>query len=128
MVTVDWKGNHKSTFVTLGASSHSGTDREEHDYYATDPSAVAPLLRLVDWTDKPIWEAACGEGHLSKEMERLGCTVISTDLIDRGYGEGGVDFFKATELRAPYIITYPQYKYETEFLDHVIELGAERQA
>ena len=33
----DWIGNNKSTFSTLGASSHSNTERESNDYYATDP-------------------------------------------------------------------------------------------
>ncbi len=36
----DWTGNKRSTFVTLGASSHSTTPRQEHDYYATDPVAI----------------------------------------------------------------------------------------
>lgn len=33
----DWTGNSKSTFVNIGASSHSDTDREKYDYYATPP-------------------------------------------------------------------------------------------
>ena len=36
----DWKGNHKTTFTTLGASNHSNHEREKHDYYATDPIAA----------------------------------------------------------------------------------------
>lgn len=31
----DWKENTRSTFATLGASTHSDHDREENDYYAT---------------------------------------------------------------------------------------------
>ena len=32
----DWIGNKKSTFSTLGASSHSEHDRQVDDYYATE--------------------------------------------------------------------------------------------
>ena len=40
----DWKGNARSTFATLGASTHSDDDREANDYYATDPKAAELLL------------------------------------------------------------------------------------
>ena len=42
----DWTGNSKTTFVQLGASSHSAEEREENDYYATDPSAIDDLLKV----------------------------------------------------------------------------------
>ena len=31
----DWTGNSKAVFSTLSASSHSDTDRQNEDYYAT---------------------------------------------------------------------------------------------
>lgn len=42
----DWKGNQTTMFATLGASSHSKGNRQEHDYYATDPKALELLLQL----------------------------------------------------------------------------------
>lgn len=123
----DWSGNKKSTFVTLGASSHSTTDRQEDDYYATDPRTISELLAVEDFKGS-IWEPACGEGHLSKELEKHWFDVVSTDLIDRGYGEGGVDFFKQTELRGDNIITNPPYKFAQQCVEHSIELGAEKVA
>ena len=36
----DWTGNKVAAFVTLAASNHSEGEREENDYYATDPKAV----------------------------------------------------------------------------------------
>ena len=81
----DWTGNKKSTFTTLGASNHSEHDREINDYYATEPRVIAELLERETFSDL-IWECACGEGHLSKELEKLGKTVYSSDLINRGYG------------------------------------------
>ena len=40
----DWTGNSKTIYTTLGASNHSEQDREQYDYYATDPAAVDYLL------------------------------------------------------------------------------------
>ena len=42
------------------------------------------LLELEDFTKLHVWECACGEGHLSKELQKQGYQVYSSDLIDRG--------------------------------------------
>lgn len=84
----DWTGNYKSIYTTLGASNHSEGEREENDYYATDPKAIDYLLEKA-MLDKNIWECACGAGHLSKRLIELGYSVKSTDLIDRGFLGGG---------------------------------------
>lgn len=124
MMSKDWVGNKKSTFVTLGASSHSTTSRHEHDYYATDPRAIDALNTFLPLANKEVWEPACGGGHLSRRMKEFDAIVYSTDLYDRGYGDTGIDFFATETLLAPTIITNPPYKYATEFLEHAIQLGA----
>lgn len=43
-------------------------------------------------------------------------------MIDRGYGEGGVDFLKQTEIWNGDIVTNPPYKYAQEFIEHALEL------
>ena len=91
-MTKDWIGNKKSTFVTLGASNHSTTPRQEHDYYATDPKAIDALNTILPLKHLKVWEPACGGGHLSKRMKQFGAIVTSTDLYDRGYGDTGIDF------------------------------------
>ena len=78
-------GNQTSIFKTLGASSHTLENREESDYYSTEPIAVEWLCTLEKF-DKNIWECACGGGHISKVLEKNGYNVKSTDLIDRGRG------------------------------------------
>ena len=89
----DWTGNKNSIFKTLGASNHTDKERQNEDYYATDPIAIDVLLKDGGVTfNKPIWECSCGEGHLSERLKSFGYEVRSTDLIDRGYGEGGIDF------------------------------------
>ena len=87
----DWTGNKASVYKTLAASNHSNSEREKNDFYATDPKAIDLLLEKEKFSDL-IWEPACGQGHLSKRLEQNGYEVLSTDLIDRGFGIAGVNF------------------------------------
>ena len=86
----DWIGN-----ASFRACNTRSKDAEENDYYATEPKATELLLELEQFSPY-IWEPACGEGHISKVLEEHGHTVVSTDLIDRGFGTGDVDFLKQT--------------------------------
>ena len=119
--TKDWSGNGKSIYVTLGASNHVEEERQEDDFYATDPKAARLLLELEDF-DHNIWECACGEGHLAEVFKEAGHNVFATDLIDRGYGVGGFDFLNCNEHWDGDIITNPPYKYAQEFVEHAMEL------
>ena len=105
----DWTGNKAAAFSILGASNHSKGIRETNDYYATDPKAVDLLLEQETFSN-PIWECACGEGHLSKRLKEHGYEVISSDLVDSGYGVGNVDFLQCTEKWEGNIITNPPCK------------------
>ena len=55
------KKNYDVIYRTLGASNHVDEEREENDYYATEPKAVELLCQLEEF-DKNILEPACGEG------------------------------------------------------------------
>jgi len=106
----------------LGASNHVEFEREENDYYATDPKAIDDLFRVEQFSDL-IWECACGQGHLSERIKKYGKKVISTDLIDRNYGKGGIDFLKQEGIVFNGdIITNPPYKYCSEFILKALEL------
>ncbi len=119
----DWTGNLKSIYTTLGASSHSRTERAAHDYYATEPKAME--LLLAEETFAPVvWECACGEGHLSKVLMEHGYEVLSTDLVYRGFGHArSVDFLKekTTDFEGD-IITNPPYKYALEFVKKALSV------
>jgi hypothetical protein len=117
----DWTGNSKSTYTMLGASNHSDHEREDNDFYATDPKALELLLDLEEF-DPYVWEPACGKGHLSEVLKKRGYIVRSTDLIDRGYGTGNVDFLKTDTPFNGDIITNPPYKYAQEFVEHALSL------
>lgn len=120
----DWNGNTKSIYVTLGASNHVEEEREENDYYATHPKAIEMLLELEEF-DKNILEPCCGEGHISKVLEKHNHNVRSMDLINRGYGESGIDFLQFNEVVDADIITNPPYKLAQEFIEHAMDIITE---
>jgi hypothetical protein len=117
----DWVGNLHSVQGCLGTHNGTTKDREENDFYATDPVAMKLLLEIENISHN-VWECACGEGHLAKVLVEKGYEVKATDLIDRGYGLGGVDFLKEKETFNGDIITNPPYRYAQEFIEHALEL------
>ena len=120
----DWTGNAKSVFTCNGARNFALEEREKNDYYATEPRAVELLLELEKFTPH-VWEPACGEGHISDALIKHGYKVRSTDLIDRGYGEGNVDFLKTTGENSMDIITNPPYKYAKDFVEHALRISTD---
>lgn len=121
----DWSGNKKSIFKIIAASNHSDTERESNDFYATEPKAIDALLAYKGLQlPNVIWEPSCGTGELSKRLIEKGYDVISTDLIDRGYGMGGVNFFEQITMpdSCTCILTNPPYKYATEYVKHALSI------
>mgnify|MGYP000031036643 FL=1 len=118
-MTKDWIGNKPATFVTLGASNHSKLEREENDYYATEPKAVELLLEKEKFSSN-LLEPCCGEGHISKVLSEHGYNVTSSDLISRGFGNTQ-DFFDYKYFNGN-IITNPPYKVALDFVKHSLEI------
>lgn len=85
-----------------------GPNRAANEYYPTPPEATKALLSTEHF-DGTIWEPACGEGWLSSELIRAGYDVVSTDLVDYGFGLSGVDFLAEKQSRARHIVTNPPY-------------------
>lgn len=117
----DWKGNSKSTFVTLGASSHSEHERQSEDYYATESLATEWLCKLETFNHR-VLEPSCGEGHISEVLKVYGYEVTSRDIVDRGYGEVQ-DFlsFETMEWGGD-IITNPPYSLAQEFVEKALQI------
>ena len=95
------------------------------DFYETPPEATRALLRhefisKMDW----IWEPACGKGAISEVLRANGYEVVSTDLVDRGYGQTGVDFLMETAApeRVRTIVTNPPFKLADQFVRHGLTL------
>ena len=127
----DWTGNGNSIWKTLGASNHTDKERQSEDFYSTDDRALELFVPMFPIHNK-VWECACGDGSLSKWMWKKGYEVLSTDLVDRGYGNSGVDFLqvKADDkvlLRWANgetfdILTNPPYKLAVPFILHALDL------
>lgn len=117
----DWIGNKLAVHTTNVRSASS----EQNDYYATDPRAVEWLLDNEEFC-QTIWEPACGEGHISNVLMERGFDVTSSDLIDRGFGQGNVDFLSQQRkgLRVD-IITNPPYKFAKEFAEKALDVIAD---
>lgn len=122
----DWTGNHKTSFVTLGASNHTDKDRAENDYYATDPKCLELLLERESFHPY-VWECACGGGHLANVLREHGYKVRCTDIVDRGCEDyENLDFLTATLDTTDMsrdIITNPPYKYAKEFVEHALDIS-----
>lgn len=72
------------------------SDREENDFYATEPKATELLLEKETF-NKNILEPCAGKGHIRDVLVSNGYNLTATDLIYRGIGEMGEqwcnDFF-----------------------------------
>lgn len=119
----DWNGNKRSAFSQIGASNHSLRERESNDFYATEPIAIDALVGALDGLPHKVWECACGQGHLSERLKFYGHDVVSSDLVNRGYGYQ-LDFLAADRMPdgCSCIITNPPYKYALEFVLHALDI------
>lgn len=98
-----------------GANTSDPENREKDDFYPTHPAATRALLQVETFIGG-IWEPACGAGDMSRELKAAGYSVISTDLVDRGYGVAGRDFLMEWTPCAPNIVTNPPFKMAEEFV------------
>lgn len=89
------------------------------DFFPTPAWATHALIDNERF-EGDIWECACGNGAMSTVLEKSGSRVISSDLFDRGYGEGNHDFL-TSERRSPNIITNPPYNAAEGFVTSALE-------
>ena len=125
MSNKDWVGGKNSVYTTIGATNHAlDRDREEHDFYATDPKAIDILLDLNEgnfkFPTKELLEPSAGRGHLAEKLKQYGYNVTAYDLIDRGYCSTK-DFFDIKQWNGS-IITNPPYVLAKEFVEHALEI------
>ena len=103
---------------------NANNDREENDFYPTPVGATQSLLDRQKFEGN-IWECACGNGAMSELLIQNGYNVYSSDLINRGYGETGIDFLQSTR-RADNIVTNPPFNLATEFTTHALTLARKK--
>ncbi len=98
-------------------------ERVENDFYATDPQSVRDLLDSCEIEGDSFYEPCCGQGHISKALKEYypEAKHYATDLIDRGYGIGGIDFLNNKQrAKADWIISNPPYSLAKEFIDEAL--------
>ena len=95
----------RAFFMGNRVASH----RADYEFYPTPPEATRALLSVESF-DGDIWEPACGQGHISRELEAHTYRVVSTDLAPCwGYGISGRDFLAERQPLARNIVTNPPY-------------------
>ena len=111
-----------------GTSLVGGTvnhERIKDDYYATDPGSTFALFEVEQFDETRFLEPCCGEGHISKVIKhrKPNSSIKSTDLIDRGFGEGEIDFLtNEYSEKFDYVITNPPYKLAQKFIEKSLKL------
>lgn len=111
------------------AGGNSTSKREENDFYATNPETLK-LFLYEFWKDNSfegdILEPACGQGHISETLKEMlpNFNITSTDLIDRRYGEGGVNFLTHDYSKTfNTVITNPPFSLAKEFIEKGLEIA-----
>ena len=88
------------------AGGNSTTEKADNDFYATDPKSVETFLSkaikdgVFNLQFSSIWECSCGNGSLFEVVKKYFplCSYKATDLINRGYGLGGIDFLECNQM------------------------------
>jgi len=111
-VTYNLNGGFKPTMKRFA-------DLDGPDFFPTPAWATHALIDNEHFVGD-VWECACGNGAMSDVLETTGNTVISSDLIDRGYGEGNHDFLDSWR-KAPNIVTNPPYNAAEGFVRSAME-------
>lgn len=90
-------------------------DLDGPDFYPTPDWATHALIDNERFEGR-IWEPACGDGTMVRVLRDTGRPVDASDLFDRGYGEIGVDFLKASRT-VENIVTNPPYNSAEGFVE-----------
>ena len=103
----------KSSTMIGGAGAH---DRHPSDFYETPPEATQALLYQLDLPRRTrFWEPACGDGAISRVLQRNGYDVWSSDL--RPEADGYInDFLDGDDVDTDWIITNPPFNLADEFI------------
>jgi len=96
-------------------------DLDGPDFFPTPRWATFALIDNERF-DGDIWECACGDGTMSRVLKETGCSVPSSDLYDRGYGDVGVDFLTVAR-QADNIVTNPPYNCAEGFVANGMKLA-----
>lgn len=92
--------------------------RAKGDLYPTPPEVTYALLDFLGlFGGTKIWEPACGNGDMVREMEAWGYQVIGTDI------SMGQDFLTTSPVPCDWIITNPPFSLSEGFVRRCWNIG-----
>jgi hypothetical protein len=113
--------NSESIAAVVGTGGRSTMaarveQRDSLDFFPTPPWGTRALVERVlphigVALTGPVWECACGEGHMSDVLAEYGVPVIASDIVSYREGQKVQDFLDTT-IEAPrvnWIITNPPF-------------------
>lgn len=108
-------------------------NRASLDFYRT-PKPMTESLIMSEDLSGTVWEPACGDGAISEVFKSRGIDVVSSDVVDRGYGIPGVDFLTCQGAPRPFgfVVTNPPFSDPGRrdlvrlFVERAIELGSKK--
>ena len=95
------------------------------DFYPT-PEWATEALMVREKFEGEIWEPACGNGRMSRVLEKYN-EVYSSELRNNGYGKTGIDFFSKFKI-VDNIVTNPPYYCAKKFVERAKSLANKKVA
>jgi len=103
---------HATGKRSINTEQRPRLERSAHDFYPTPPEPTRALLqaerdRLGSFP--LIWEAACGDGAMMRDIRADGHKCVGSDIIDRGCGAVIKNFFDFSAPLSSAIVTNPPF-------------------
>jgi hypothetical protein len=113
--------------MSLGAAMAGGNPtlgREDRDFYPTPAECTRALLAVESFVGS-IWEPACGDDAITRELRAAGYRVVNTDIHPLA-GGGKLDFFAVPPRKVANIVTNPPFDLAVEFIEHGMSFNPDK--
>jgi hypothetical protein len=107
----------------LGYRAEPMFKRHSHDWYIESPTDVRRMLDVVSF-DGPIHDPCCGRGNIPRTCGERGYEATGSDIVDRGYGTGGVNFFGDLTPRVNIVSNPPYGRTAEQFVHHALRVAS----
>lgn len=97
----DWTGNSRSTHAVLGARNYAQNERENNDYYATEPKAAHLLMEVEQFS--PTYSKAQEFVEHALDISSDGCKVAMFLKIQFLEGKARRDLFEKYPPKTIYV-------------------------
>jgi hypothetical protein len=115
-----------------GGNANPKREKPDNEFHPTPVEAIDALMAREGGNLRryyKIWEPCCGNGAAAHALEFYKFQVIGTDLVNRGYGTGSLDFLKwQGPPPSKAIVTNPPFSLAVEFALQAKALGVEYMA